>query len=136
MLKPGLDYEIDRAGRWVFTTAYLRRRGYCCFQGCRHYPWGLAGLGPRAAGEVLRDRLEVLQARATAAALSLSLRDHHDGVLRLHPRPTQDFVPTPEYRACASVTLQQLARGLLTLRAVAWPGQTLVPLDPADSLKA
>ena len=25
---------------FVFTEAYLRRRGNCCESGCRHCPWG------------------------------------------------------------------------------------------------
>ncbi len=35
---PG-DYYIDGAGRWVFTEAYHRRRGFCCGSGCRHCPY-------------------------------------------------------------------------------------------------
>ncbi|MBX3748319.1 MAG: hypothetical protein KF833_23675 [Verrucomicrobiae bacterium] len=27
-------------GRVVFTEAYLRRRGLCCRNGCRHCPYG------------------------------------------------------------------------------------------------
>ena len=26
----------------VFTEAYHLRRGYCCYSGCRHCPWGFA----------------------------------------------------------------------------------------------
>lgn len=35
----GRDYYIED-GRWVFTEAYHRRRGYCCKSGCRHCPYG------------------------------------------------------------------------------------------------
>jgi hypothetical protein len=34
----GIDYYIE-SGRWVFTAAYLRRRGTCCEFGCRHCPY-------------------------------------------------------------------------------------------------
>ena len=37
-LAEGIDYYIE-AGRWVFTAAYHRRRGYCCASGCRHCPY-------------------------------------------------------------------------------------------------
>lgn len=29
----------------VFTGSYLRRRGWCCENGCRHCPWGYAREG-------------------------------------------------------------------------------------------
>src|SRR5207248_10640371 len=48
VLVEGLDYYTED-GRWVFTTRYLRRRGYCCGNGCRHCPYGLSG-GPSEAG--------------------------------------------------------------------------------------
>jgi hypothetical protein len=34
----GLDYYIEN-GKWVFTSEYLKRRGTCCWQGCRHCPY-------------------------------------------------------------------------------------------------
>jgi hypothetical protein len=37
----GVDYYIE-AGRWVFTAAFHRKRGYCCGNGCRHCPYGNA----------------------------------------------------------------------------------------------
>jgi hypothetical protein len=33
------DYYVDELGRYVFTRAFHRRRGYCCESGCRHCPW-------------------------------------------------------------------------------------------------
>lgn len=35
---PG-DFYFDSDGLMVFTAAYLRRRGYCCDNGCRHCPY-------------------------------------------------------------------------------------------------
>lgn len=39
VLLEGEDYTVEN-GRWVFTAAFLRRRGYCCGSGCRHCPYG------------------------------------------------------------------------------------------------
>ena len=33
------DYYINESGFWVFTAAYLLKRGYCCQQGCKHCPY-------------------------------------------------------------------------------------------------
>ena len=35
----GTDYYVE-GGRWVFTSHFLRSRGYCCESGCRHCPYG------------------------------------------------------------------------------------------------
>lgn len=35
----GRDYYIED-GLYVWTEDYLRRRGYCCRNGCRHCPYG------------------------------------------------------------------------------------------------
>jgi hypothetical protein len=37
-LKAGEDYYIEN-GLLVMTTAYHRKRGYCCGSGCRHCPY-------------------------------------------------------------------------------------------------
>ncbi|HEV7744173.1 MAG TPA: DUF5522 domain-containing protein [Pyrinomonadaceae bacterium] len=34
-LQEGLDYYLEN-GLFVFTAAFLRKRGYCCDSGCRH----------------------------------------------------------------------------------------------------
>ena len=39
MLKEGEDYYIEN-GLYVFTAAFLRKRGHCCGSGCRHCPYG------------------------------------------------------------------------------------------------
>jgi hypothetical protein len=36
----GEDYYLDELGRYVFTSEYLLKRGYCCESGCRHCPYG------------------------------------------------------------------------------------------------
>jgi hypothetical protein len=37
-LLEGLDYYLEK-GLFVFTAAFLRKRGYCCESGCRHCPY-------------------------------------------------------------------------------------------------
>ena len=37
--REGIDYVIDGAGNLVMTADYLRRRGHCCGNGCRHCPY-------------------------------------------------------------------------------------------------
>jgi hypothetical protein len=39
-LKEGEDYYFDPDGLLVFTADYLKTRGYCCENGCRHCPYG------------------------------------------------------------------------------------------------
>ena len=38
-LVEGEDYYLTPDGLFVFTAAYLLRRGYCCGNGCRHCPY-------------------------------------------------------------------------------------------------
>ena len=38
-LLEGTHFYIEN-GLWVFTEKYLRERGYCCQNGCRHCPYG------------------------------------------------------------------------------------------------
>ena len=37
-LQAGVDYYLEN-GLFVFTAAYLLKRGYCCERGCRHCPY-------------------------------------------------------------------------------------------------
>ena len=37
-LQEGRDYYLE-AGLFVFTAAFLLKRGYCCERGCRHCPY-------------------------------------------------------------------------------------------------
>jgi primosomal protein N' len=37
-LTEGLDYTIEN-GLFVFTASFLKRRGYCCKNGCRNCPY-------------------------------------------------------------------------------------------------
>jgi hypothetical protein len=44
-LVEGRDYYVEN-GKYVFTSAYHLKRGYCCNSRCRHCPYkpGLKGL--------------------------------------------------------------------------------------------
>jgi hypothetical protein len=35
----GEDYYINERGLYVFTERYLKERGYCCGNGCKHCPF-------------------------------------------------------------------------------------------------
>lgn len=37
-LREGRDYDVEN-GAFVFTASYLKRRGYCCDNGCRNCPY-------------------------------------------------------------------------------------------------
>ncbi len=57
VLIDGLDYYIDvQSGYLVMTAHYLRKRGQCCGNGCRHCPYvprhggGSASLGSNHRG--------------------------------------------------------------------------------------
>lgn len=38
-LVEGVDFYIEN-GLYVFTEIYLKKRGYCCKNKCRHCPYG------------------------------------------------------------------------------------------------
>ena len=37
----GIDYYLNELGLLTFTESYLRKRGHCCENGCKHCPYGL-----------------------------------------------------------------------------------------------
>jgi hypothetical protein len=47
----GVDYYMEN-GLMVFTAEYLRNRGYCCTNGCRHCPYGFERVEASAPDEV------------------------------------------------------------------------------------
>lgn len=38
------DYYYNESGYMVFTETYLKKRGYCCGNGCRHCPYQYEGV--------------------------------------------------------------------------------------------
>jgi hypothetical protein len=45
-VKEGEDYYLE-SGLMVFTSAYHRKRGYCCQHHCRHCPYGFGHEGTK-----------------------------------------------------------------------------------------
>ncbi len=42
-LEEGVDYYIDKeSGLMVLTSFYLKKRGYCCANRCKHCPYNPA----------------------------------------------------------------------------------------------
>lgn len=39
-LKEGVHFYFNESGLMVFTELYLKLRGYCCKNKCRHCPYG------------------------------------------------------------------------------------------------
>ena len=39
-LQEGIDFYYCEDGYLVLTGAYLKNRGFCCGNGCRHCPYG------------------------------------------------------------------------------------------------
>jgi pseudouridine-5'-phosphate glycosidase len=39
-LVEGVDFNLDGSGMMVLSASYLKRRGYCCKNGCRNCPYG------------------------------------------------------------------------------------------------
>jgi hypothetical protein len=35
----GEDYYFDENGLFVLTETYLKKRGFCCKNGCKHCPY-------------------------------------------------------------------------------------------------
>ncbi len=115
-LREGADYYLDAQGRYVFTAHYNRRRGHCCFQGCRHCPYGQAGRSREAAQADLARRLVDLQARLDAQAVPVTVRRYRNGVL-LATRPRQG---TPREARETAEAVRGLAADLLTVQQVEW----------------
>lgn len=38
-MKEGIDFYYTEEGYMVLTEHFLRERGYCCGNGCRHCPY-------------------------------------------------------------------------------------------------
>ncbi|HRN80575.1 MAG TPA: DUF5522 domain-containing protein [Ferruginibacter sp.] len=49
-----VDYYTDENGNLVFTEHFLRKRGFCCGNGCRHCPYHYQNVDPAKRAELLR----------------------------------------------------------------------------------
>ncbi|HRN92050.1 MAG TPA: DUF5522 domain-containing protein [Ferruginibacter sp.] len=48
------DYYTDENGNLVFTEHFLRRRGFCCGNGCRHCPYNYQNVDPERRAYLLQ----------------------------------------------------------------------------------
>lgn len=92
-LVEGIDYYVDREGLWVFTADFLRRRGFCCHQGCRHCPYGEEPKTTRVRASVLCTHEGKL--------LLVRMREPKSGVVR--PYPPGGAIETGETPAQAAI---------------------------------
>ena len=74
-LVEGTDYYVDPEGLWVFTAEFLKRRGFCCHQGCRHCPYGETLTRLRASVLCLHD----------GKLLIVRMKEPKTGVIRPYP---------------------------------------------------
>jgi hypothetical protein len=40
-LVEGVDFYYNEFGYFVFTESYLKQRGHCCKNNCKHCPYGI-----------------------------------------------------------------------------------------------
>lgn len=52
----GVHYYVNEDGWVVLTALYLRERGYCCGNGCKHCPYDYENVPEPRRGELLKDR--------------------------------------------------------------------------------
>lgn len=50
------DYYTDENGNLVFTEHFLRKRGFCCGNGCRHCPYEYQNVDPAKREALLRTK--------------------------------------------------------------------------------
>ncbi len=50
----GIDYYVNADGMVVLTEKYLRDRGYCCGNGCKHCPYEYENVPEPKRTELLR----------------------------------------------------------------------------------
>lgn len=39
-MKKNIDFYFDENGLMVLTESFLKKRGHCCKNGCKHCPYG------------------------------------------------------------------------------------------------
>jgi hypothetical protein len=50
----GIHYYTNEDGLMVFTERYLREKGYCCGNGCKHCPYNYGNVPEPKRSELLR----------------------------------------------------------------------------------
>lgn len=57
-LTEGIHFYMNEEGRVVLTELFLRERGYCCGNGCKHCPYDYESVGEPRRSELLKKRRE------------------------------------------------------------------------------
>lgn len=55
-LTEGVDFYYDAQGLMVLTATFLRERGYCCGNGCRHCPYEYKEVAEPRRSQLLEQR--------------------------------------------------------------------------------
>jgi len=53
-----IHYYLNEQGLIVFTERYLRERGYCCGNGCKHCPYEFINVPEPKRSELIKKRQE------------------------------------------------------------------------------
>ncbi|HET9431755.1 MAG TPA: DUF5522 domain-containing protein [Chitinophagaceae bacterium] len=59
-LVKGIHFYINEKGYVVFTSQYLRERGFCCGNGCLHCPYQYENVKEPLRSELLEKRIKDL----------------------------------------------------------------------------
>lgn len=51
------DYYLNEKGHLVFTASFLKRRGYCCGNGCLHCPYDYEGVRDKNLQQQLKSKM-------------------------------------------------------------------------------
>lgn len=60
MLQEKIDYYFNEEGRMVLTANYLRKRGYCCGNGCLHCPYEYEHVPEPRRSKLLQQRNQIV----------------------------------------------------------------------------
>ena len=62
MMEPlieNIHYYLNEDGLMVFTEKYLRERGYCCGNGCKHCPYEFINVPEPKRSELIKKQQEL-----------------------------------------------------------------------------
>lgn len=60
MLQEIVDYYFNESGKMVLTAHYLRKRGYCCGNGCLHCPYDYEGVQEPRRSQLKQQRERII----------------------------------------------------------------------------
>ncbi len=56
ILTEGKDYYLNEKGLLTFTAKFLKNRGYCCGNGCKHCPYDYEAVPEPVRSQLLQSR--------------------------------------------------------------------------------